>query len=205
MVGKILGCLIAVSIISTFGISQRPSQSNPSPLAAPTQVINDDEYRIYEVLYDRWFGKDKLKMLVIDPDLKTCSKVTFYADPQYSKVPETKTDEIESNCKTIPQATLTKEKFRVDQKIVFVTREEQEKYFPDGIDCEVGWKNYFKKYPSSNGYMSVSRAGFDSDRHFAAVYFSYIRACLDGEGQRVFLENEGGRWKIIYNVMTWAN
>ncbi|HTK38860.1 MAG TPA: hypothetical protein VL325_10240 [Pyrinomonadaceae bacterium] len=143
---------------------------------------------------------------MIDPEPDTCEKVTSNMDPKYSKVPQDKMDEIETYCGQLPKAAkIDVKRFHLQQRIALVTRDKQKSYFPETVNCEDGWKRYFLKYPRSNGYMSVSRIGFDHEKRFAGVYFSYIRGCLDAEGHNILLEKTGDGWKIAYDVMPWVS
>src|SRR5437763_637238 len=106
---KIPVVLFTLLFLTFTGLSQSPN----SPLSADktTQIVSDDEYRIYEILYAEWFGKEKLKNFVIDPNLDTCTKVTWFANPENSKIPESKTDEIEANCGRMSLGTLDANRF----------------------------------------------------------------------------------------------
>jgi hypothetical protein len=201
---KSLLVLLSILFLAGLGISQISKTEKPPVSDKWAQVISDDEYRIYESLFSEWFGKDNLALMVINPSLHSCKGAAYMVESKYSKVSDATTDEIEANCVDLPAAKLLNaNQFHLKQKVVLVTEDQQKSYFPSSVDCEVGWKKYFKKYPRSNGFMSVSRVGFDREKHYAAVYFSYIRGCLDGEGHKVLLENVNGHWKVIYHLGLW--
>ncbi|MDQ6788282.1 MAG: hypothetical protein M3033_15870, partial [Acidobacteriota bacterium] len=93
--------------------------------------------------------------------------------------------------------------FNLKGKVVLLTQDELEKFFH--LSCENGWKNFYKKYPNSNGSMGLSRVGFDGKKNFAVVNFGNQAECLNGEGQIIFLQKDNGAWKIKKTQTTWVS
>lgn len=57
-----------------------------------------------------------------------------------------------------------------------------------------GWKNFYKKYPDSGGYISMSAVAFNADRTIAMVYMDHWCGGLCGAGGYHFLQKTDGKW-----------
>ena len=71
--------------------------------------------------------------------------------------------------------------------------------------CDVGWARFYRKYPGSQGNMTLSRVGFNKARDAAVVYLGNQSHCLAGAGYFVFLKKEGGVWRVLKKYMLWVS
>ena len=57
-----------------------------------------------------------------------------------------------------------------------------------------GWEDFYKKYPTSGGFLTFSRVGFNSDKTQALVYQSHNCGGLCGEGSCLLFVKKDGAW-----------
>ena len=68
-----------------------------------------------------------------------------------------------------------------------------------------GMKELQRLYPKSQGFMNISRIGFNQDNAQALVYIGNICGGLCGSGQFFLLAKEEGRWKIKLSSTAWVS
>ncbi|HKC62384.1 MAG TPA: hypothetical protein VKB86_02045 [Pyrinomonadaceae bacterium] len=67
------------------------------------------------------------------------------------------------------------------------------------------WKDYYRKYPNSPGYITLSKVGFDPDMKHALVYVGIDCGGLCGDGSYRLLTKEDGVWKETKRLSFWAS
>lgn len=67
------------------------------------------------------------------------------------------------------------------------------------------WTDYYKKYPGSQGFLTVSRVGFSADGKEAMFYSTNFCGGLCGEGTYVVMEKVGATWRIAKEIMMWVS
>jgi hypothetical protein len=67
------------------------------------------------------------------------------------------------------------------------------------------WDIFYRKFPNSQGRMSLSRVGFNSKRDIALVYVGNQSHWLAGAGYYVLLEKVDGQWVVKDETMTWIS
>lgn len=72
----------------------------------------------------------------------------------------------------------------------------------DLADLNKRWEEFYKKYPDSRGYNSLSRVGFNAKRTQALVYSVNLCGSLCGTGTYYLLVKEQGGW-VVRNVAPW--
>lgn len=60
---------------------------------------------------------------------------------------------------------------------------------------EGDWENFYKRYPGSGGYITLSAVGFNPDKTQAIVYSGSQCGNLCGRWSFHLLEKVGGKWK----------
>ncbi len=58
-----------------------------------------------------------------------------------------------------------------------------------------GWEDFYKKYPDSSGYVSLSRVGFNATFTKAIIFRSGSCGSLCGSGDYTLFEKINGKWK----------
>ena len=171
-------------------------------VAAPTPGGNGDstrmEYDVIALVLER-FKYDPKRMLIFDDILKPCSaRVRVGTDG--TGLSKLELEEVFNDC-------ASKENAKVDgtqlRRAIRPIPESDYRSFFDQRGCEIGWKAFYTKYPKSQGYVRFSRVGFNKDKNFALVEFSYVKECLDGEGHLFLMRRNSDGWKIVSETSVW--
>lgn len=62
---------------------------------------------------------------------------------------------------------------------------------------QTGWDDFYRRYPSSDGYYWFSAVGFNSERTRAIVKFNHLCGSLCGSGEPHFFQKKNGKWKEV--------
>ncbi len=96
-------------------------------------------------------------------------------------------------------------KFSVPSKNVFLISAEEIQYIFHNDDINVGWEEFYRRYPNSSGTISFSRIGYNTNKTQAMVGLGNMYASLGGEGSLIFLKLENNRWVIVKIIPTWIS
>ena len=100
------------------------------------------------------------------------------------------------------EAMRLKRSFRLAIAYRIVNYQKIEKLFaPMMLDEE--WKTFDQWYPKSNGYITLSRVGFNRNRTEALVNTSWMRGERTGEGHYFLLSKKDGEWCVERFAATW--
>jgi hypothetical protein len=81
-----------------------------------------------------------------------------------------------------------------------ITDAETDQIFSNG-----GWKEFYRRYPTSRGIVFLSRVGFNNDTTQALLYFADEYTQDGGEGFLILLEKRDGEWKQISRADVWIS
>ncbi|KYK31890.1 MAG: hypothetical protein HXS48_07765 [Theionarchaea archaeon] len=90
--------------------------------------------------------------------------------------------------------------FDLDVTVVFMNEKEVREHFQNDA-----WFELYAKYPFSQGIMTLSRVGFNSEMNQALVYVGNQKEILSGAGYYVLLTKMNGVWIIQDKVMIWIS
>jgi hypothetical protein len=200
-------CLFFLSLALS---SQNPSAPNPEP--------RDDEYTIYSEVIQTEFGKEGVERIVIgDHTLMGLPPVMmgmtqFGSSANMQKIRDTAAKETlqdydQKNKSSIPLDS----KFSLRVPLVLMSEAERDRIFQVKGKGEKrsgnpkGFEEFYRLYPKSPGFVTLSRVGFDAVRTQALVYVGYLCGGLCGDGKFFLLVKEGGVWKIQHVAMTWIS
>ena len=68
-----------------------------------------------------------------------------------------------------------------------------------------GWEDFYKKYPGSSGYISLSRVGFNTTFTKAIIFRKQNCGSLCGSGDHILFEKVDGKWKDIGRFNCWMS
>lgn len=94
-----------------------------------------------------------------------------------------------------------KDSFTVSSERVFITDENLQTILKDRLD----WKAFYEKYPNSQGVMTLSNVGFDSEMKRAFVYVANTRGSMNGVGFYIVLEKQDGVWRVKEKATGWMS
>ncbi len=104
---------------------------------------------------------------------------------------------IEDWWKNNETAITLERKFDFAYDYVLVTRAELDKYKPETFFTE-----FYKKYPDSNGLISVSRIGFDKAKNRALIHVIHNYGSLGANYNFLFMEKTQDGWTVAQRIST---
>lgn len=86
-------------------------------------------------------------------------------------------------------------------KYTLITSEELSK-----ITKQPNWGEILANtYPGSNGYLIISRVGFNNTLDQAVIYVGQVAGPMMGSGSYYLMEKQNGNWIIKQEVMVWIS
>jgi hypothetical protein len=74
------------------------------------------------------------------------------------------------------------------------------------ISSQPNWNEILdERYPGSNGYLILSRVGFNKSLDQAVIYVGQVAGPLRGSGSYYMLEKQNGEWIIKAESMAWIS
>ncbi|MGC4115734.1 MAG: hypothetical protein QM765_14250 [Myxococcales bacterium] len=160
-----------------------------------------DDYPVYKAALEDPLVKQHSTRFVIEADARPYGETLTQATITGLK-PETRED-LASRIKTLK---LDSTKLQVSTTIELVPRSELDAMlsFTAGTEEEV-WKRFGEKYPGANGYLWISRVGYDKTQAQALVYISHFCGNFCGEGWAVMLSKTDGSWSVVDVQVVWTS
>lgn len=93
---------------------------------------------------------------------------------------------------------------RFDLAVEYVIVEKEKLDRPVSKDTEF-WSEFYKTYPDSGGYVSLSRVGFNKARTQALVYIEHDCNTLCATGHYVLLAKRDDCWTVVQRAMAWIS
>jgi hypothetical protein len=90
---------------------------------------------------------------------------------------------------------LLKRQFQIEKPYEILNSDGIEVLFKNG-----GWEGFYKRYPSSGGYIVMSAVGFNKEKTRAIVYTGSSCGGLCGSWRFHLLEKIAGNWKEVPGV-----
>lgn len=176
--------------------------------------VSEEEYAVYSAVLDGMFAGGKVafdsqaevKRLVIDDHTAqdrdrgdaAGESWAYVRQAMPSLTPEAIADYTAKNKESSP----LKRSLRPKLDYVLVERAELDKMFAKGGGW---WEEFYRRFPDSGGYASLSRVGFDAGGNRALVYIKHSCGGLCGSGHYVLLKKEEGAWKVEKSRMVWIS
>lgn len=199
------------SLTQTPALIPPPSTVQLAPPSA-NPVPRDEEYAIYSVLLNRISRSPEdggeIQLLVIN-DQTSVDEVTDHSPEEVFKMyKEALTPTLSAalrdyKSKNEQPRHLTKS-FDLKFDYALVSKEEFGGFFK-GKNLREDWDSFYRKYPNSPGYISLSRVGFSPDMTQAVVYMEYTCGGLCADGSYAILYQENGEWKEVKRIHFWAS
>jgi hypothetical protein len=174
-------------------------------------ILEDEEYRVYSDAFPyliKLSSQDNAiiifdQTLILDPH-RFQDPLDSFVQPVRSKLEKGFIKRFiganERSCKI-------ENKFNYHSPTILLSKEEIECMFkaPGDKVCVKGWDNFYKKYPHSDGIISLSRVEFNRDRNIALFVYGIQKRFLDGAGFFVLLEKKNNTWIIITTGGGWVS
>jgi hypothetical protein len=207
MLGILLTGVIAVIAVYfalnlTLISPQIPITNNP-----PIVTLTDEEYNVYSALISSVSDaivSNTIKLVVIEENTvgSDYSKRSESNEAYVRQdMPELQQETLDNYKKANQQSYLLERQFDLPVSYILISEKEKNDIFQSGR----GWDDFYKKYPASQGIMSLSRVGFNSQEDQALVYIGKEENWEGGRGYIFLLIKENNVWKIKREVIAWIS
>ena len=191
---RLIGVALFVIVATSYASPKIPRQSN----------VASEEYAVYSALISEEYMNEKVKLVVIaNPTSggKIANDMADYLPQLLAPLSRTTLDDyLARNSKPY---RLSKS-FSLKAKYVFVEYQEIEKLF-ENPDLDEAWKDFYRRFPASNGYVILSRVGFNQAQDQALVSMSWMCNQRCGEGKLVLMSKRSGKWKVEKHHTMWMS
>lgn len=164
-----------------------------------------EEASVYKSIIEAMYVKDGIKLIVVrdhtvpgnlsDGGLNEQLQRAAKELPLLSQ--ETVTDFLRKNSAQHPLTNSLK----LNLELKRIGESESQAIFQEGK----GWEEFYKKYPSSQGLLELSKPGFNGDATQALVYVANQGSWKGGAGYYVLLAKENNAWKIEKRYTSWVS
>ena len=193
-----------------------PSLSAQRQTAPPEPQT--DEYVIYSQAIAKQFVKEGVDRLVVgDHTLMELPPIMmgmtqFGNSPEVQKLRQAAAKETLQDYEQKNKSSVAlEEKFQLKVPIVLISATERDRIFlvADAGKKETpnskGLDEFHRLYPKSQGFMTLSRIGFNPTKTQALLYIGNLCGGLCGTGQLFLLVREANSWKIQYVATLWVS
>lgn len=177
------------------------------PVSTMVNSVQDkQEYSVYSALVNKYAKSFKGEKIVIDESTSGLNIIPSFSgnngfdkDGRFNEeCVKSLKDNNTSVWRLSKDMLLVKEYFLVANQL-----EQIDSDMRSGID---GWKNYYGRYPNSQGLLSLSRAGFCKGKTQALVYIANRFSADGGWGRLVLLKvNADKQWQVAEEVVLWIS
>ena len=165
--------------------------------------IPAEEYAVYSAVIRELYFVGKIKLVVIsNPTSRGSeSKVADYVFEELAPLSHaTYDDYLAKNSKQYRLSNSLSLKARY----VLVEDRTIKKLF-NHWDLDKGWETFYKQYPASKGFFSLSRVGFNPTKDQALVYIGRMCNSRCGEGRLVLMSKRNDTWTVEKEHGLWVS
>ncbi|MBP7088344.1 MAG: hypothetical protein KBB01_03490 [Candidatus Omnitrophica bacterium] len=165
-------------------------------------TIDPEEYLVYSTVIEDWFTKSDIELIIIRDytSLDEPLQILETTLNHLSQVIDLSVDTIRDFKAKNTQSYHLKNFFNQHLECRLINDEEVSKIFDVG-----GWKEFYLRYPKSNGILAFSRVGFNSDKTRCLVYASNQEDKIIAEGFYYSLTKSiYNNWLIESRQRTWG-
>ncbi len=172
---------------------------------APTSAVAD-EYAVYEAVIESLYLAEDIELIVIKNWTATSVSPGESSDTEAEYIREKFGTAIELETLNDYSAK-NKRSYQLDQDIsldvpyVLLSEAELTKIF----EREGSWDRFYEIYPNSQGIMTLSRVGFNTQIDQALVYIGNQADYLAGRGYYVLLTKKGDVWTVDSMILAWIS
>ena len=196
--------LLGVLILTLFISGCKMSGSVPSHTENKTDILESEEFSVYNVLINKKYAHDKTQLIVIQ-ELTSGSKTGFDRLDEGLKYVSEKISGVEQEVfKDFSiknsEAHRLQDKFNLKVKHVI----EREDELQAMMQTQDFWGAFYKKHPGAQGLITLSRVGFNNKIDQALVYIGNAGGSLGGAGFYVLLTKKEGIWIVQSEIQVWV-
>ena len=191
--GWFVGLLLVLIQLGSTSLSA--AQEPPKPDSGPT----DEEYEIYSAVIKERYIRSETKLLIIE-DRTFRYDFSTNDEPWKDKLKDKKkgisidpSAAEDYEAKNSRQSLLNKASFKLPVKLILIGDLDLRAIF-HGKWGELEWIAYYRKYPDSDGFLMLSRIGFNTEHTQALLYLGSRCGPGCGEINFLLLEKVNGTW-----------
>lgn len=177
------------------------AQSSPKGEEAESE-IRKARYEVLTAIIAKYY-KDSTAPIVLDEFLEPCLDSSYFQGDTDKIIDRLGLAKMNNDCLLIPKEKVDVRLFTSPHRFVVIKHGGYREFFADR-DCEVGWSDFYDRFPGSQGYVKFSLVGIDAKREFAYVGFTYVKGCLDGEGNLLIMRKLTKGWEIAADSSLWV-
>jgi hypothetical protein len=176
------------------------SPSSPREQSGSELGPSAEEYEIYSAVITQKYVRPDTKLMMIEDRTFRYDFSNENDEPWRDKFKDKKTgltidqsaaEDYET--KNSRQSLLNKASFKLPVKVTLIGDLDLRAIF-HGKWGELEWINYYRKYPDSDGFLMLSRIGFNTERTQALLYLGSRCGPGCGEINFLLLEKTNGSW-----------
>jgi len=186
----VVGCIL---VIAPAWVVAQPARGDASAR---------EEYAVYSTLISQKFVRDDTRLVVITNP--TCCANEDLDVWRMKALEPFSADTLESFKTANKQSVHLEREFTLSVTYRIVDYKSIEELFAS-IMLDESWNKFYEMYPQSNGYLRLSRVGFNKERTEALVSTGWMRGELYGEGKWYLLTKVNGAWRVQRSVGTWIS
>ena len=155
------------------------------------QNLGDDEIIYSKVIND--FIRDDV-IAIIDS--------TSIGNPRYFEV--TRFEYFKKSLEGLEDETLqnfVSNELSTSKKIVIINKVDFDRIFRNGN----GWSEFYETYGKTQGILTLSNIGYNSDKTQAIIYYGNQSTYRSGAGYLVLFSKINGNWVKSSSVMLWIS
>lgn len=176
----------------------------PAVMPVPQRAggASAEEYAVYSAVIPDLFAESQDRSVVIEEQTITDRTYLDNDEQYFQRMFPTLGEGVAANYKLrnkIPARL--KDSFDFKMRHVVVKEQELRRILKDAGS----WNDFYKVYPTSVGFVYVSRVGFNSAMNQALVYIGHSCGGLCGTGNYVLLEKTADRWRVVKREMVWIS
>ena len=181
--------LFGLILISSPGLRAQEGSDNKA---------SEEEYDIYSAVIKELYVKPETKLLMIEDrtfryDFSGGDDQPWRDKPKGLPIDESGVQDYES--KNRGQTVLSKAAFKLPVKSDMITDADLRTIF-HGHWGELEWTEYYRRFPASDGFIMLSRVGFNTAHTQALLYIGSRSGPGYGEIHFLVLEKANGTWSI---------
>lgn len=190
---KGLGWLLLSVIAATA-----PAQERLVP-----KTCTDEDYAVFSALLNHLYPKQKGETVVLID--RTMIHPSLSGSPPnqrrsfFENVPDEARDALYERNRY--HAKIDVDKIKTSSRILVLTNDEYDALFRS----RDGWEEFRRRYPMSQGIVSLSLSGIDQENRHAVIYAGVTCGPACGGGSVFLLSRENGEWKVAKMVTIWES
>jgi hypothetical protein len=195
---------------TTASTGQAVITTTPAWMTTTTRATSDDvlaeEYEVYSALIQTRFIDATHPTLIVIKDTTAKAGVGLFllrdaVGAIRDEWPELG-DEVLDDFQTKNQTSAVLEgRFTLNVKHELIS----EQGLQSILSTNGGWEDFYAEYPGSQGYLTLSRVGFDKAKDTAVLYLGTHVHGVAGGGHVVLMKKRVGGWMVRGERMLWIS